>query len=600
MDSEEPLNKKPRLSKNAATKVKNKMAGEVQITTEQLIREAPKDRQPPDQPKQPIAHEEELKDLQSRKRQQFEDSILKNKNLPRNWIKYAQWEESQKEFSRARSVYERALTIDHQSIVIWLKYAEMEMRHKQVNHARNVWNRAVTVLPRVNQFWYKYAYMEEILGNVGGAREVFERWIQWEPEEQAWLSFIKMEIKYAETNRARKIYEKLVTIHPNVNNWIHYAKFEEAHGYISNTRDVYSRCAEFYRDKKVDEKLFIAFAKFEEDHKEYERARAIYKYALDHLHKDQTETVELLKCYTRHEKKYGNRAGIEDVVLNKRKFQYEEELKANPTNYDVWFDYIRMMEENGIKETTREAYEQAITNVPPSQEKRFWRRYIYLWINYAIYEEMVAKDITCSRAVYKACIELVPHKLFTFAKIWIMFAKFEIRQRDLTAARKVLGVALGKCPKPKLFKTHIKLELQLREFDRCRKLYKKFLEYDPENCAIWIKFAELEGILGDTERARAIYELAVSQSSLEMPEIVWKAYIDFEVKEQEFSKARNLYKRYKHTKDNTQRAMLLEVDDDVNAPNLKLLQMAKNWKEAMDDKHDSDANEDESDSDDSN
>ena len=344
------------------------------------------------------------------------------------------------------------------------------------------------------------------------------------------------------------------------------------------------------------------------------------------------------------------------------------------------------MEENGIEETTREAYEQAIANVPPSQEKRFWRRYIYLWINYAIYEEIVAKDIARTRAVYKACIELVPHKLFTFTKIWIMFAKFEIRQRDLMAARKVLGIALGKCPKPKLYKTYINVELQLREFDRCRKLYKKFLEYNPENCANWMKFAELEGILGDTERARAIYKLAVSQSSLEMPEIVWKAYIDFEIKEQEISKARNLHKRLlehtrhvkvwlswakfelsvesteksrevyksaslvlKDAKDNTQRAMLLEAwkefeaehgdnlqqeyiqkllpkcvmkrrkvystdgsdagweehwdyvfpDNDVNAPNLKLLQMAKKWKEAMDDKDDSDT-EDESDSDDSN
>ena len=685
MASGEPPNKKPRLPKNA--KVKNKMAAEVQITAEQLLREA-KDRQlekVPDPPKQPITDEEELKDLQLRKRKQFEDSIRKNRNLLRNWIKYAQWEESQKEFARARSVFERGIDVDHRNVVIWLKYAEMEMKHKQVNHARNIWDRAVTVLPRVNQFWYKYTYMEEMIGNVAGARQVFERWMGWEPEEQAWLSYIKMELRYNEIDRARQIYERFVLVHPEVKNWIRYAKFEEAHGYISNARDVYSRCAEFYGDEEMDEKLFIAFAKFEEGQKEYERARAIYKYALDHLPKDQAK--ELFKCYTRHEKKYGDRAGIEDVVLNKRKFQYEEELKANPTNYDIWFDYIRMVEENGIEETTREVYEQAIANVPPSQEKKFWRRYIYLWINYAIYEEMVARDTNRSRAVYKACIELVPHKLFTFAKVWIMFAKFEIRQRDLSAARKVLGIALGKCPKPKLYKSYIELELQLREFDRCRKLYEKFLEYNPENCATWMKFAELEGVLGDVERARGIYELAVSQPSLEMPEIVWKAYIDFEIKEQEFFKARDLYRRLlehtqhvkvwiswakfelsvespeksrevyenassvlKDAKDNTQRVMLLEAwqafeaehgddlqqehiqkllpkrvkkrrkiyntdgsdagweehwdyvfpDDDVNAPNLKLLQMAKKWKEAKDDEDDSDTDEDESDSDKSN
>lgn len=28
--------------------------------------------------------------------------------------------------------------------------------------------------------------MEEMLGNIAGARQVFERWMEWQPEEQAW------------------------------------------------------------------------------------------------------------------------------------------------------------------------------------------------------------------------------------------------------------------------------------------------------------------------------------------------------------------------------------------------------------------------------
>lgn len=81
------------------------------------------------------------------------------------------------------------------------------------------------------------------------------------------------------------------------------------------------------------------------------------------------------------------------------------------------------------------------------------------------------------------------------------------------------GTGIGKCPKHKLFKGYIELELQLREFDRCRKLYEKFLEFSPENCTTWIKFAELETILGDIERGRAIYELAIGQPRLDMPEV---------------------------------------------------------------------------------
>lgn len=99
------------------------------------------------------------------------------------------------------------------------------------------------------------------------------------------------------------------------------------------------------------------------------------------------------------------------------------------------------------------------------------------------------------------------------------------------------------CPKDKLFKGYIELEIELREFDRCRKLYEKYLEYNPQNCTTWIKFAELESILGDIERARAIYELGVEQPILDMPEIIWKSYIDFELEQQEYEKCRNLYQR---------------------------------------------------------
>lgn len=92
-------------------------------------------------------------------------------------------------------------------------------------------------------------------------------------------------------------------------------------------------------------------------------------------------------------------------------------------------------------------------------------------------------------------LRLVPHKQFTFAKLWLMFAKFEIRRLDLPAARKIMGAAIGMCPKEALFKGYIDLEIevctiygylrqdnpylmayQLREFDRARTLYEKYIE----------------------------------------------------------------------------------------------------------------------------
>uniref|UniRef100_A0A2K5M736 Crooked neck-like protein 1 n=1 Tax=Cercocebus atys TaxID=9531 RepID=A0A2K5M736_CERAT len=522
-------------------KVKNKAPAEVQITAEQLLREA-KERELellPPPPQQKITDEEELNDYKLRKRKTFEDNIRKNRTVISNWIKYAQWEESLKEIQRARSIYERALDVDYRNITLWLKYAEMEMKNRQVNHARNIWDRAITTLPRVNQFWYKYTYMEEMLGNIAGARQVFERWMEWQPEEQAWHSYINFELRYKEVDRARTIYERYILWMRT--NWIKYARFEEKHAYFAHARKVYERAVEFFGDEHMDEHLYVAFAKFEENQKEFERVRVIYKYALDRISKQDAQ--ELFKNYTIFEKKFGDRRGIEDIIVSKRRFQYEEEVKANPHNYDAWFDYLRLVESDAEAEAVREVYERAIANVPPIQEKRHWKRYIYLWINYALYEELEAKDPERTRQVYQASLELIPHKKFTFAKMWILYAQFEIRQKNLSLARRALGTSIGKCPKNKLFKVYIELELQLREFDRCRKLYEKFLEFGPENCTSWIKFAELETILGDIDRARAIYELAISQPRLDMPEVLWKSYIDFEIEQEETERTRNLYRR---------------------------------------------------------
>jgi tetratricopeptide (TPR) repeat protein len=87
----------------------------------------------------------------------------------------------------------------------------------------------------------------------------------------------------------------------------------------------------------------------------------------------------------------------------------------------------------------------------------------------------------------------------------------------------------------------------LKEFDHARKLYQKYIEFDPTNSTAWIKYAELEAALQDIARVRAIYELGISQARLAMPEVLWKSYIDFEsvegAYERDRTKVRALYER---------------------------------------------------------
>ncbi|CDY51192.1 BnaC03g69000D [Brassica napus] len=122
---------------------------------------------------------------------------------------------------------------------------------------------------------------------------------------------------------------------------------------------------------------------------------------------------------------YGDKEGIEDAIAGNRRFQYEDEVRKNPLNYDSW-------------------------------------------INYALYEEIKTEDVERTRDIFKNYIE-------------------------------------------------IEIELQLGNIDRCRKLYELYLEWFPENCYAWNKYAELERYLAETELARTIFELAISQPTLDMP-----------------------------------------------------------------------------------
>jgi len=62
-----------------------------------------------------------------------------------------------------------------------------------------------------------------------------------------------------------------------------------------------------------------------------------------------------------------------------------------------------------------------------------------------------AADFEKANTIYERAIALVPHQVFTFSKLWVFYAQFLLRGNDLEKMRKVLGVAIGKCPNIKIF-----------------------------------------------------------------------------------------------------------------------------------------------------
>ena len=70
------------------------------------------------------------------------------------------------------------------------------------------------------------------------------------------------------------------------------------------------------------------------------------------------------------------------------------------------------------------------------------------------------RKITTARGKLEL-LKLVPHNEFSFSKVWILAAKFELRRKKLDAFAKIMGLAIGLAPKPKIFDAYIEIESQL-------------------------------------------------------------------------------------------------------------------------------------------
>ena len=533
----------------------NNAPSNYQITAEQIIREAQAHKN--DEifiPVQKISDEDELYEYQLKKRREFEDQIRRQKYNISQWLKYALWEENQQNFKRARSIYERAIEIDYKNPKIYNQYIEFEIKNKFINHARNVFERVCKILPNNEQFWLKWCYLEEKIGNYVGCREIYKAWMTWNPKEYAWNSFCKFEERMGNKENSRDV---MYNYMENVNTpeaYLKVARYEEKNLNLKSAREIYENGLKKF---KVNENYIKSFINFEIKNKEYERVRILYKYAMDIFssnnniddieNNDNNDSYnEFFNEYLKFEKKYGNINDIENIIINKRRNYYEAEIEKNPSNYDIWFDYIKLEENFGDKNSIRNLYERITNNHPIINEKKYWKRYIYFFINYAIFEEIFCENLENCENIYKKLIyEILPSKQFFFSKIFIQYANFALRQKDLKKFRKIMGYSMGKYLKEKIINYYIDIEINLGNLDRVRQIYESAIQKEIRNGKFWKNYAEFEINYEEDERAIGILELACNVEGLnEINEIV-ELLKELYLKKNEFKKLDELKERFK-------------------------------------------------------
>ncbi|CAI5758674.1 unnamed protein product [Candida verbasci] len=542
-----------------------------QITSKDIFQDAftRQESQKLSRPKQTIQDLEELKSYQQTKRKEYEQQLNKNRLNFGQWIRYARWEiEHNHDWNRGRSIFERALDVDIQYVPFWIQYLQMELSYKNINHARNLLDRATKTLPTINKLWFLYIQTEEMLKNYAMVRQLFEKWLEWHPDYIAWDAYINFESRYEENENVRLLYQRYIKEFGKLEIWNKWIDYElETNNEVENTRSIFESCIDLNVNKLTEDDVVFAaivskWANWEISQKEYGRAKQIYDILLNN-HFVLPDNIKKLiyDSFVEFESNFGNQDSLESSVLANRKLKYEQELASDPFDYDSWWSLLNILMDNYSVEEIRSAFKKVTNNAPPDKTKTIrWRRYIMIWIRYAFYEEFDNHNIELSREIWNKCLKIIPHKRFSYSKIWKNYADFELRNStndELTKVRKIYGRSIGqtciKKPKPSIFQNYINFEMKLGEYDRIRSVYEKWLEValitqSPANDII-TKYLNFEMEIGEYARCESILDLAFEFSSNEdtytcfNQQDLFQTAVDFFKDEMKYDKIRDLYEQ---------------------------------------------------------
>lgn len=561
-----------RLTNEQEGNVKNKLAAPIQITVEQILKESYSGSENNIGSSKSLSRlyesfnfrdADELEDYRIRKRKEFEDSIRRKRWKISLYLSYAKWESLQNNIANSRSILERAIIVNYENARVWREYIKLEITSGNINNARNLFERATHLLPRVEEFWIKYVQMELVLKNYINVRHIYKKWIAWRPGQDVYIQYSKFEEECGQVGAAREIMRELVSSHPDERSFLEYVRFEHKHKNLLSAEEIVGMLADAFsaiKDAQITHTFFSSVSDMLIEEKRLDEA---IKLCIEgaRLLKDE-HSVQILrdKLFRLYKMRTDQRPDENAEWISHKLQHYRNELLSRPRDFDLLFDYAIFVFQYLELDSVLHEFEHVILSIDANSVLD-WEKYFYSCLLFTYFFE-VNQDANSSNIhkMYNRFIQLIKsyhasqaaktqvtvtdsEQNSTLARVFIYFSSHQLRNGDLNSARKILGIGLGRSPCAKLFDHYISLESKLGNFDRCRVLFTKYIEFDPISSGSWIKYMQFEYGLREVKRVIGIAEAAISMPELDSPEIVWQYYIELMINEKNIDLADDIYRR---------------------------------------------------------
>ncbi|KAF7684129.1 Pre-mRNA-splicing factor clf1 [Astathelohania contejeani] len=484
------------------------------ITADQLVQEAIKSQIRPMKKRE--INKSIIKELLVDERNKYESYLRKNKEDINSYIRYANFEELSGNIENARSVFERGIDHNYRESRLWIKYIEMEIRNKNINHCRNLYERVTYLLPKFDTFWINYIKLEK--KDNSNVERIYEKWMK-NGNSLAYNYYIRFNIERKNFDKCRILYDELLNKYKKIDDLISYCRFEEKYGIRETKNDkIESLYNMAVSDVNSNDSFSCHLPKYEITPtfvKEY------FDFLIRRKHYELAEQILNMGIQKfKMNKKIVICKRIYDKIKPKNKYK-------NPKNIYDFYAWAEIINLNPGEDIYAYVFE-LIGDGMSIEDSEIYKNYVIFNVGYAM-ELECKKDYTRAEEKYKNIlynleIKIQKSEKFKIGLPWIEYSKFLIRRMRLKDARLNYGRSIAISPLSEIYKNYIEMEYSLKEYDRCRKIYSKYINIGSEES--WIEYAMFEKNLNEYERSKNVFELALLK--IENTSKLLREYIELE------------------------------------------------------------------------
>jgi len=314
--------------------------------------------------------------------------------------------------------------------------------------------------------------------------------------------------------------------------WAAFAKFYESHDDLENARIIFDKASKV-AFRAVDDlaSVWCEWIEMELRHREYDGALKVSRQAVGQKKAAALKTDKELvqnRIY-RSTKLWSLCVDLEESLgsLESTRAAYDAAIDVKVATPSLILAYARLLEDRKYFEEAFKVYERGIKAFSWPHLNDIWLTYLSRFV-----ERYGGRKLERARDLFEQAIEKVPPK---FARrLYMLYAKLE---EDHGLARHALAIynrATKACEETDMYDMYgilLRKTAELFGQTRTREIYEQAVENVPQNRIkdTCIKYAKMETMLGEVDRARGIYVHASQFCDPRKEDEFWKVWRLFEV-----------------------------------------------------------------------